>query len=167
MVGRRRQLPEEAKKTLHATILGAFVGLVSLLLSAMVVQSVRLQFLPHSLPVFAESLSPQFVGLYMGLGGITTGGLVALSYVRYQTKLPAIVTTVGYLLAVSWTAWQVHIWAPPSEPREAIPPLLPWVTVLEYVLLGWPLLLGLALGSGLVEHRFRRPEPEVTTANST
>ena len=159
MVRGGHQLTKDSKKTLLVVTLGALLGLVSLLVTAMLLQSVRLQFFTYPFPFFADSLSPDLFVVYMGLGGITIGSLVAIMYVRYQTRVPAIVATLVYLVAVSWTWWQVHLWEGPGGPQELIPPLLPWVTVLEYVLLGWPLLLVLALGSGIIEHRLRRAKP--------
>lgn len=160
------QLTKDSKKTLLTVTLGALLGLVGLLVTAMLLQSVRLQFFSHPFPIFADSLSPHLFGVYVGLGGITIGGLIAFFSVRYQTGVPAIVATLVYLLAVSWTWWQVHTWEQPSI-QESIPPLLPWVTVLEYILLGWPLLLGLALGSGIIEYRRRSAKSVETPPNMT
>lgn len=159
MVRRHLQSTKAPTKTLHATLLGALLGLVGLLIASMITSGVRLQYRTTPLPIFADSLSPLSFGVYALLGGITIGGVVAFLYERYRAALPSIVVTLVYLVAIGWTGWQIQSWDGPSGPQEPIPPVLPWVTAFEYLVVGWPLLLVMALGSGLIEHRLRIKGP--------
>ena len=137
-------------KTAHAVALGGLLGLGAALVGFGVTESVRLRTDDVTVPLVAGIPFE----LYAILGCIAVGGLVAYLYERYRTAAPAVVVTLVYLLALGWTRWRIHVWEGPSGPRTLIPPQPPWVTVYEYVVLGWPLLLAGAVLVGILERAF-------------
>ena len=142
-------------KPTHATLLGTLFGLLGFLLGAMSTTSVRLRYTHDSLWFLPDPLSPLSFALYAALGCLFVGGVVAFLYERYQTVTPPVLALLVYLAALSWTSWQIHTWPGPSGVQEPISPVLPWVTIYEYILLGWPLVLvGLLLVAGF-EHRLK------------
>lgn len=78
------------------------------------------------------------------LGGAVVGAVLAAAFVRYGLVSPLLSVTLVYGVAM------YQMWHALQSPY----PLLPG-TPLDLYLVGWPLLLALALGSGLVEHRVR------------
>lgn len=79
---------------------------------------------------------------WAGLGGASVGAVLAASFVRYDLLSPIAVVTAVYGVAtyLMWNALQGPA------------PLLPG-TPYDLYLIGWPLLLGVAVAVGYVEHR--------------
>jgi hypothetical protein len=83
------------------------------------------------------------------LGGAVVGVAVAVAVRQYGLVSP-LLSVVFLYTATAYLMW---------ERLRAPAPLMPG-TPLDIYLLGWPLVLALAVGMGLVEHRLReRSEP--------
>lgn len=78
------------------------------------------------------------------LGGVVVGAVLGVTLVRYGLLSPVLVVAVAYAVTV-YRTW---------EALRSPSPLLPG-TPLDLYALGWPVLLGVALGCGLVERRVR------------
>jgi hypothetical protein len=87
------------------------------------------------------------------LGGAVLEAVLAVTVVRYRLVSPLLSVAVVYGVTM-YQMWQA---------LQSPYPLLPG-TPLDFYLLSWPLLLGLALATGLVERRIRATEP--TDGNS-
>jgi hypothetical protein len=81
---------------------------------------------------------------WMILGGASIGAVLAVSFARYDLLSPLVVVAAVYAVATyfMWNALQTPA------------PLLPG-TPYDLYFLGWPLLLGVAVAVGYVEHRVR------------
>ena len=150
MVRPRLRVSGERSKTAHAVALGALLGLGGALVAIGVTDGVRLRT-DHVTVPFVASIPFE---LYAILGCIAVGGVVAYLYERYRTVAPPVVVTLVYLLALGWTGWRIHTWERPGGVRTLIPPQLPWVTVYEYVVFGWPLLLASTVLLAKIEQEF-------------
>lgn len=78
------------------------------------------------------------------LGGIVVGAMLAIAFARYRVVTPLVIVVVVYVV-MTYQMWQVL-----TAPEPPLPG-----TPLDLYLVGWPLLLLLALGSGLIERRVR------------
>ena len=84
------------------------------------------------------------------LGGIVVGAVLAIAFARYRLVTPLVIVVVVYAV-MTYQMWQVL-----TAPEPALPG-----TPLDLYLVGWPLLLLLALGSGLIERRVRTTNDSV------
>lgn len=89
------------------------------------------------------------------LGGAVVGAVLAVTFVNYRLVYPLISVTLVYTVAM-YQMWQA---------LQSPYPLLPG-TPLDLYLVGWPLLLALALATGIIERRIRggRPSSENSEA---
>lgn len=132
--------PNLTRRTLRAAIAGGLGYILVLVASAHWAYSNALTEL------WAALLSVQ-VGpfLWWGfLGGALVGAVLAVTIVQYGFLSPLLSVVLVYGVAM-YQMWQA---------LQAPYPLLPG-TPLDIFFIGWPLLLGLALGSGLIERRVR------------
>jgi hypothetical protein len=81
---------------------------------------------------------------WAALGGASVGAVLAVSFVRYDLLSPLAVVAAVYGVA-TYLMW---------EALQGPAPLLPG-TPYDLYLIGWPLLLGVAVAVGYVEHRVR------------
>lgn len=87
--------------------------------------------------LYALPSVPAPVGfVYAVLGLFVTGGTLALLFKTHRLLSPIVV--VGGLVAAVWYLDQPHVYVPPPSP-------------VEQFIVWWPLVVGLALGVGLVE----------------
>lgn len=82
------------------------------------------------------------------LGGAVVGAVLAVTFVNYRLVSPLISVTLVYTVAM-YQMWQA---------LQSPYPLLPG-TPLDLYLVGWPLLLALALATGIIERRIRGARP--------
>lgn len=82
------------------------------------------------------------------LGGAVVGAVLAVTFVYYRLVFPLFSVALVYVVA-TYQMWQA---------LQSPYPLLPG-TPLDLYLVGWPLLLALALVSGLIERRIRGAKP--------
>lgn len=138
-------------RALLAGGIGALLGVAGLILAGGVAADVRFQYATSDpIPLVPFSL-------YAGVGVVALGGAAGYLYQRYRTATPALVSLLLFTLALGQTWWTIRTRDRPTGPREAIPLPLEAVTALEYLLLGWPLLLaGVVLLAGLERHLTRR-----------
>jgi hypothetical protein len=78
------------------------------------------------------------------LGGSVVGAMIAIALTRYGLVTPLVSVVVVFAVTM-YQMWQVL-----QAPEPALPG-----TPLDLYLIGWPLLLLTALGSGLIERRVR------------
>lgn len=90
------------------------------------------------------------------LGGAVVGAVLAVTFARYGLVSPLLSVTLVYGVAM------YRMWQALRSPN----PLLPG-TPLDLYLVGWPLLLALALGCGLIERRVRGVEPSSENSEAT
>jgi len=84
------------------------------------------------------------------LGGIVVGAVLAIAFARYRLVTPLVIVAVVYAV-MTYQMWQVL-----TAPEPPLPG-----TPLDLYLVGWPLLLLLALGSGLIERRVQATNDSV------
>lgn len=89
------------------------------------------------------------------LGGAVVGAVLAVTVARYGLVSPLLSVTLVYGVAM------YRMWQALQSPN----PLLPG-TPLDLYLVGWPLLLVVAIGSGLVERRVRTTAPPAENSNT-
>jgi cation transport ATPase len=97
--------------------------------------------------LFTVQVGPWLV--YAFGGAFVVGAVVAVSAVRYRLATPSLVVFTAFAVAV-YRMWVLL--------RQSVT-LLPG-TPFDIYLVGWPVVLGLAVGSGLVERRVRGPAAE-------
>lgn len=156
MTGRRLKRIEAKGPPARAILagrIGALLGLTVLILSAGVTSEVRLQYTMNDpIPVVPFPL-------YAGLGTVTIGGVIGFLYQRYQAVTPPLASTVVFVSALSQTWWTIRTREKPMV-AELIPQPLDHVTALEYVMLGWSLMLSGVLLLAGIELYLTRRQPE-------
>lgn len=147
------QLNEPTSKALLAGGMGALLGFSVLLVSVGITADVRLKYTTNSpIPIIPFPL-------YVGIGAVSIGGVVGILYQRYQTGTPPLASTVITVYALGQTWWTIRTRDKPTV-GETFPQPLGRVTALEYLLLGWPLLLGGVLLLAGIERYFTHRQLE-------
>ena len=131
-----------SRKTQLAALVGSFGYVLALLL-------------PAGLAYGLSDLFSGLVSIQIGpwlwwaiLGGAVLGAVLSVTVVRYRFVSPLLSVAVVYGVTM-YQMWQA---------LQSPYPLLPG-TPLDFYLLGWPLLLLLALAIGFVERRVRATKP--------
>jgi cation transport ATPase len=92
--------------------------------------------------LFTVQVGPWLV--YAFGGAFVVGAVMAVSIVRYRLAMPSLVVLAAFAVAVyrTWELLQRSVTLLPGTP-------------FDIYLVGWPVVLGLAVGGGLVERRVR------------
>ncbi|ESP88174.1 hypothetical protein [Candidatus Halobonum tyrrellensis] len=120
---------------------GALLGSVGYSLVLIVTVSVAYS------PLFWVALFTVQVGPWVWwalLGGGIVGATLGVTVVRYGLLSPVLVVAAAYVVTV------YRMWETLTSPRLFLPG-----TPLDLYAVGWPVLLGVALGCGLVERHVR------------
>jgi hypothetical protein len=92
--------------------------------------------------LFTVQVGPWLV--YAFCGAFAVGAVVVVSAVRYRLVTPSLVVLAALVVAIyrTWELLQRSVTLLPGTP-------------FDIYLVGWPVVLGLGIGSGLVERRMR------------
>lgn len=132
-------LLDEFRNAKQTAVLGSIVYLLILLGSWLLIHG--------SLAGLAESLFTVQVGpwiVYAFGGGAIVGAVLAISIVQYRLVAP-VVAVIAIFCLMMYQMWQVL-----QEPYVLLPG-----TPYDIFLVGWPVLLGLAVAVGVIEKRVR------------